>query len=409
MKHLTLVTLLTLLLLTPALAADNYQPTITIVEADTKAQNIVFREWATRSDNIAGTPGAFTHIVFNQHPYTFTQFFEGYQGLVFYWVHALQFTLDHRPGETFMGMYVIKAPGQVSPPRNAFYSAGGIFNPYVFQAPNIPMVTPRAVTLQPQPISQEDWHYWMAYYFYTGEISPAEHQLLYTINQQRIGANLPPLEICPILSIAARFKAQSMVDLDYFSYIHPVYGQAYYIADLFHAINFARLSIANEDTPLNALGAEYRVVGLGIVGDATAIMLGYHHDPYAQEMLQLLARYRPMVDILTFTIGVNQFTYNGQTQPLEAPPFIAQDRTMVPLRVIVEALGANDLTFYQGHISFYIDGNHFAMVVDEPLPNNMGTPTIVNGRTFVPLAFIINQLGATARWDSNTRTAYIYV
>jgi len=113
--------------------------------------------------------------------------------------------------------------------------------------------------------------------------------------------------------------------------------------------------------------------------------------------------------ILRFAIGSTTFTDNGANRTLEAAPFIQNDRTMVPLRVIGEALGATDLAFNAGVITFNIDGQAFTMTVGQALPNNMGTPVIIAGRTFVPLAFIIDEMGATARWDGAARAAYIYI
>jgi len=112
---------------------------------------------------------------------------------------------------------------------------------------------------------------------------------------------------------------------------------------------------------------------------------------------------------LRFAIDDTTFTDNGANRTLEAAPFIQNDRTMVPLRVIGEALGATDLAHNQGVITFNIDGQAFTMTVGEQLPNNMGAPIIIAGRTFVPLAFIINEMGAVARWDRTARAAYIYI
>jgi len=82
---------------------------------------------------------------------------------------------------------------------------------------------------------------------------------------------------------------------------------------------------------------------------------------------------------------------------------------MVPLRVIGEALGATNLAFNNGVITFNIDGQAFTMTVGQELPSNMGTPIIVSERTFVPLGFIVSEMGAVARWDATARAAYIYI
>ena len=112
---------------------------------------------------------------------------------------------------------------------------------------------------------------------------------------------------------------------------------------------------------------------------------------------------------LRFAIDNTTFMDNGTNRTLEAAPFIANDRTMVPLRAIIEAFGVTP-QFNDGVIAFTIGGVNHTMTVGEPLPDNMGTPVIVADRTFVPLIFVINALdGANARWDADNRVAYVYI
>jgi len=113
--------------------------------------------------------------------------------------------------------------------------------------------------------------------------------------------------------------------------------------------------------------------------------------------------------VLRFPIGSTTFTDAGFSRTLEAAPFIAHDRTMVPLRVIGEALGATNLALNENVVSLVLNGQTIAMTVGQPLPGGMGTPVIIADRTFVPLAYIINEMGAVARWDGVARVAYIYI
>jgi len=113
--------------------------------------------------------------------------------------------------------------------------------------------------------------------------------------------------------------------------------------------------------------------------------------------------------ILRFPIGSTTFTDAGTTHTLEAAPFVANGRTMVPLRVIIEALGATDLQFVNGVVTFNLDGVAFSLPIGQELPGGMGTPVIIANRTFVPLAFIINGIDGNARWDAEARAAYVYL
>lgn len=116
-----------------------------------------------------------------------------------------------------------------------------------------------------------------------------------------------------------------------------------------------------------------------------------------------------VVRVLRFAIDSTTFIDGGLPRSLEAAPFIAQNRTMVPLRVIGEALGATDLALNNNVVSLTLDGESITMTIGQPLPGGMGTPVIIADRTFVPLAYIIAEMGALARWDPAARAAYIYI
>ncbi|MCL2399363.1 MAG: stalk domain-containing protein [Defluviitaleaceae bacterium] len=118
------------------------------------------------------------------------------------------------------------------------------------------------------------------------------------------------------------------------------------------------------------------------------------------------------VATLQMTIGsIGYIREDGTTGFLETAPFIADDRTMVPLRFIIESFSAMDTTIdwieETRTVQLLANGELFTLTVDMPLPDGMGTPVIVYGRTFVPLRFIMEALGADVIWDSETQTITI--
>jgi len=113
---------------------------------------------------------------------------------------------------------------------------------------------------------------------------------------------------------------------------------------------------------------------------------------------------------LRFVIGQTQYTRNGTPRIADAAPFIdpVYNRTMVPLRLIAEAFGA--VVRWESATrtaSIVGDGINLSLNLDTPLPGGMGIPIVVNGNTFVPLAYVAQQFGATTRWDSDARAVYV--
>ena len=115
-----------------------------------------------------------------------------------------------------------------------------------------------------------------------------------------------------------------------------------------------------------------------------------------------------------------QAKINGQVKTLDAAPFIMNGRTVVPLRFIGEALGAEIgwdnakrmVSYKLGEeiLYFWIDKPEARIVIgplfakDIPLE---AAPVIKGGRSFVPVRVVSELLGAAVGWDGTTRTVTI--
>ena len=114
--------------------------------------------------------------------------------------------------------------------------------------------------------------------------------------------------------------------------------------------------------------------------------------------------------MIRLAIDETTFTNNGQQAQADAAPFIdpATNRTMVPLRLVAEALGAQvNWNADIRTVTITLGGQTLSMLLDEPLPDGMGVPMISNGRTFVPIAYVAQMLGADTLWDGYSRAVYI--
>ena len=114
--------------------------------------------------------------------------------------------------------------------------------------------------------------------------------------------------------------------------------------------------------------------------------------------------------VLSLTIGSTAFTSNGIPLHSDAPPFIDNNyhRTMVPLRLIAEGLGAYvNWDGYNRNVLISQRYTQLVLHVDTPLPDGMGMPAIVNDRTFVSVRYVSQMLGADVSWDDSTQTVTI--
>lgn len=118
---------------------------------------------------------------------------------------------------------------------------------------------------------------------------------------------------------------------------------------------------------------------------------------------------------IILTIGQKEALVNGETISNDVAPKIVNERTMLPIRFIAEKLGAkvewvgetrtvivelNDIK-----ISLVI-GESFATVNDEEI--ELDSPSFIeDGRTFLPIRFVMENLGADVLWHNDTQTVTI--
>jgi len=115
--------------------------------------------------------------------------------------------------------------GTGSPSFNNFWviifveTEDGVINP-----PDIPQ---SQIQIPNRRMSQQELNNWIAEYNAMGGVNIFEHEVLRLTNIERANAGLSPLRLDTDLMMAARFKSQSMGQLNYFAHTHPVFGAFY--------------------------------------------------------------------------------------------------------------------------------------------------------------------------------------
>jgi hypothetical protein len=117
----------------------------------------------------------------------------------------------------------------------------------------------------------------------------------------------------------------------------------------------------------------------------------------------------PVIAAPSVTLDESQLSF-------DVPPVIENGRTLVPLRAIFESLGATvqwdgntqtvtatktgtTIIITIGQTTAYKNGSLIALAV---------SPKIINNRTMVPLRFVSEALGAQVNWDGYTQTIKIF-
>ncbi len=106
---------------------------------------------------------------------------------------------------------------------------------------------------------------------------------------------------------------------------------------------------------------------------------------------------------------------NGEKLEFDVDPYIKDGRTLVPFRKIFEAFGlevqwnATDQTVLakNDNTEISLKINDTKAYVNRYLKDLDVAPEITGSRTFVPLRFIGESIGADVLWDGNTRTVTI--
>ena len=124
----------------------------------------------------------------------------------------------------------------------------------------------------------------------------------------------------------------------------------------------------------------------------------------------LMAIVLMVFDTAIAAAGETKVQLDGVYVNLEPAPMIVDGRTLLPARAIVEMLGGDidwDNDLRQVHINH--DGTHILLTIDNDVAYVNGVPEtldvppqIIDGRTLVPLRFVVESLGVDVDFQDGT-------
>lgn len=136
------------------------------------------------------------------------------------------------------------------------------------------------------------------------------------------------------------------------------------------------------------------------------------------KFLLLTAILTSMITSTAFADESIKVMFDNQLLTFDTNPVVINGRTMVPMRTIFEKLGydvyynqtTQEITASKGTTDIILYPNNTTAIVAVKYPEEIQldvAPTIINGRTLVPLRFVAEAAGTIVDWDNNTRTVSI--
>ncbi|MBR1738036.1 MAG: carboxylesterase family protein [Firmicutes bacterium] len=121
---------------------------------------------------------------------------------------------------------------------------------------------------------------------------------------------------------------------------------------------------------------------------------------------------------VSMTVGSPIMTVNGEEVNIDengTSPVIINERTLLPVRAVVETFGGVvDFEAEDKTVRLEYNGKVIKMQINGDYAEVNGTrkqldvsPTIINGRTMLPIRFIADNFGFTTTWDAETKTATV--
>lgn len=141
----------------------------------------------------------------------------------------------------------------------------------------------------------------------------------------------------------------------------------------------------------------------------------YDFSEKVTKSFTLYAGWRKVKSTIVLTIGEANALINGKTESTDVPAKIVSDRTFLPVRFVAESLGAkvgwdgneNKVTITDGDKKIELIIGKREITVNGKTEKLDAAPFIEDSRTLVPVRFISEALGAKVTYDEKTKTVTI--
>lgn len=150
-------------------------------------------------------------------------------------------------------------------------------------------------------------------------------------------------------------------------------------------------------------------------GNIVPVPLGGTYDPVSKTFTFYTTKFSlysvvqvPALVTIELFIGNNVAKVKGTETDIDVPPYIINGRTMAPLRFIGEAMGAEFVWDEAARtVTFTLKGKELKLVIDQLVPGMDVPAVIVNNRTLVPVRYLAEAFGAEVSWFGKERKVLV--
>ncbi len=139
----------------------------------------------------------------------------------------------------------------------------------------------------------------------------------------------------------------------------------------------------------------YKTIKLGGTYNADTDTFSFYTDSFSLYSIVKADKIRK----IKLTVDKHAYSVDETNLVTDVTPVIEEDRTLVPIRVVAEALGAEvDWDQDTRVVTIALDGNVLTLTIDQ-LIEDMDVPAkLLNNRTMVPIRYVSEKLGAYVMW-----------
>lgn len=136
---------------------------------------------------------------------------------------------------------------------------------------------------------------------------------------------------------------------------------------------------------------------------------------FAQEEEKILSK-RIQPRTVTFQIGSEKYTVNGEEKTMDVAPFVENGRTYVPMRFLLDALGvpSNSIEWDSKNSVVTVKDPYYGFIAytvgSKVIRSGFGmqdmdvVPVLRDSRVFLPAKYVASNFGYKVRWNPESET-----